>query len=138
MTIRTPQKQSPPKLRWLALAGVAIGLATPFSASAHADDNGTLEVLASAAVAYAVIDAAGGFDKHRHVHRRYGHDDRYRYRDRDRYHDRYHWSGHSYKRQDWHAYNKGWKHDHKRCKGHHHGPERRGHDGRDYRFRSYH
>ena len=140
MTIQTPQKQSRPKLRWLALAGVAIGLATPFSASAHANDNGAMEVLVSAGIAYAVIDAAGGFDKHRKVHRhqhgyneRYRHNDRHRW-DRYRYHDRYHWQGHSHKRQDWHAYqHKAWKHDNKRGKGHKHGSERR-----DYRSRSYH
>ena len=144
MTINTPRKQSRPKLRWLALAGVAIGLATPFSASAHANDNDALEVLVSAGIAYAVIDAAGGFDKdkHRHVHRHpHGYRD-HRWNDRYRHHDRYHWNGRSHKRQDWHAYrHQPWKHDHKPGKGHKHGPERRGHDGRDgrdYRHRSYH
>ncbi len=146
MNNHTPHKQSRPVARWLALAGLAFGLAVPFSASAHESDNGAVEVLASAAVAYAVIGTTVGFDDHRHHHRHYDrHDWRYRdgyrgrhdWRYRDGYRGRYGWDDRAHRRQDWHAYkHRKWSHDHKRWKDHDNG--RRGHDGHDYRARAYH
>jgi hypothetical protein len=139
MNNHTPQKQRRRFVRYLALAGLTVGLTVPFSASAHTSDNGAMEVLVSAGIAYAVIDAAGGFDKHRHNHRHeYGYNDRYRHRDGYRYENRYRWDDHSHKGFHKRPNGYAWGHDPKRCKVHKHFPERRGHDRHDYRFRAYH
>jgi hypothetical protein len=74
-------------LKWLAGAGVAVGLMVPLTASADHNDNGAMEILVSAAVAYAVVDAVGGFDDKRDDRRyRHRHDRRDDYYDRHRSH----------------------------------------------------
>lgn len=121
--------------RWLAVAGVATSLMIPLSARAHGGNNDALEVLVSAGVAYAVIDAAGGFDKDRRDRRHDGrshdrHD--HRYRDHDR--DRRHWAKYQQRRHD--AYH-GHKHRHDRhCADRH--AYRKGGDSRRVPFRAYH
>ncbi|HEY5646830.1 MAG TPA: hypothetical protein VIS76_12845 [Pseudomonadales bacterium] len=76
MNNRLPARTHPRALRWLAVAGAVIGLSAPLAAKADHRDNDAMEVLASAAIAYVVIDAAGGFKdghKHRRHHRRHDH-----------------------------------------------------------------
>lgn len=139
---------SRPAWRWLALAGVFSVLMIPFSARADHRDDGAMEVLASAAVAYAVIGAAGGFDDHRHdrVHYRDHYRDGHRAWSRHDRHDarycrdaRHHHGGWHFDRYKPHK-DKYWHKDkyrgnrHRDWDGHHPG---RG-DGRDYRQRGYH
>lgn len=71
--------------RWLAAAGAAATLMVPLTASANHQNNDLLEVVATAAVAYVVVDAVGGFDNDKH--RRHKRDRDY-YRDQ-RGHDRH-------------------------------------------------
>lgn len=125
--------------RWLMTAGATAALLIPLSASADHQDNGLVEIVASAAVAYVVVDAVGGFDddKDRRKRSRYHdghrhHHDGYRHRE----HDRRYWARHDQRRHDdYHGHRKHWKHH-----GHGHGKGHRGCDHRDhrYRFRAYH
>jgi len=73
-----------PKL--LAITGITLCLLMPITARAHHRDHDAVDILVGAAFAYALIDATGGFDDHRHHGRRY-HSDR---------HSRYErsWRGH--------------------------------------------
>lgn len=93
-------------LKWLAGAGVAVGLMVPLTASADHNGDGAMEILVSAAVAYAVVDAVGGFDDDRDKDRRYRdrrdrYDDRYRHR-HDHRDDYYH--GHRQHRAEHYAH----------------------------------
>lgn len=136
-----------PTTWWLAAAaGVVVSLMTPLSANAD-QGNDVLEVLASAAVAYVVIDAVGGFDdgrdrRHSRDNYRNGrHADRhdgYKYA-RDR--DRRVWDRHDHRRSDRRGHHR--KHcgharkyrvDHRRGSGHSHHHRRNKHD----RYRAYH
>ncbi|MGD8831239.1 MAG: hypothetical protein PVF57_11605 [Pseudomonadales bacterium] len=141
--------RSPRLPRWLAAAGIGACLMVPFNANAAYQDNGAVEVLASAAIAYAVIDAAGGFDKHGrkvvHYDHRYGHRydhryDRYRWH---RQHDRRYWYGHNHYRDDRHHRKDKHRHD-RRDWGHDRGHNGRGHDhhgsgkDQDRRHRAFH
>ena len=111
---------------WLIAAGLASTLLLSLTANAD-DGNGAVEILVSAAIGYAVVDAIGGFDdddKRRHRHDRHRHDrDDYRdYRYRDRYRDHRH-RDHRY-RDSRHYHHEHWvRHDHRHkargyCKKH--------------------
>ena len=56
MNNRLPPRTYPRTVRWLAVAGAVIGLSAPLAANADHRDNDAIEVLASAAIAYVVID----------------------------------------------------------------------------------
>lgn len=136
-----------------ALAAVVLtaSLAVPLSARADYGSNGAVEILASAAVAYVVIDAVGGFDDNDHKHRKHRPDyDGDHYRD-GRSRDRYYVARSSQQRFDRYG---SWQSDaryrcHERDRrhfGHQHGKghDRHGHKGhhdhkyRFYRYRAYH
>lgn len=109
-------KKSRPVTRWFVAAGLAVGLMAPLTASADHEGSGAVEILVSAAVAYAVIDAVGGFDdgdrkKHRH-RKHYDRKDRY-HRHGHRKSDRRYLTRHEYRH-------------HVRDAGHHHRDFRRG------------
>jgi hypothetical protein len=149
-----------PAARWLAAAGIAAGMMVPISASANVRDNGAIEILASAAVAYVVVDAVGGFDdKDRHrskAHKRDGRHDRqarsweYERQHRSghdgRRHDRYWYGGgyrddhHYYKCSDKHSNKHHEKHDNKHQDAYRRHSDRHDHRGSDryYRHRAYH
>jgi hypothetical protein len=132
-------------LPWfLAIAGMLGGLMIPLSASADHRSNGAAEVLVSAAVAYAVIDAAGGFKDDRHGHRpvHYRHDHRYHYRHDYHYRHGYHYRS-KYDRRYWTRH--GHRHDRYEHRKHRkHGRDhdrRRSHDrtrGDRHRLHAYH
>lgn len=137
--------------RWLAAVGAAVAVLMPLTASADHRNDGLVEVLAGAAVAYVVIDAAGGFDGDRdgRRHKRGGHRDghhagaHYRHDRYDRHperyrhwqHDRRRWAGHEHWRHDRHRNRHGHGHraDHRHGSGHSH----RHHQDRG-RHRAYH
>lgn len=107
--------------RWLIATGIAIGLMFPLSASADHDGNRVAEVLVSTALAYAVIDAVGGFDdKDRHRRDRY----RKRHHDRDyRYWERKHRhrARHDHRRHHRRHCHKHWRHHAKYRANHRYG-----------------
>jgi hypothetical protein len=146
-----------PAARWLAAVSIAAGMMVPISASANVHDNGAIEILASAAVAYAVVDAVGGFDdKDRHRSRVHSRNDRHDLQARSWKYDRQHRPGHDGRRHDRYEYGTGYraghhfndrsskryqkhhnkhhKKDHKVCRGH---SDKRGSD-RYFRHRAYH
>lgn len=99
--------------RWLATAAVAISLLIPLSARADHDRNQTLEIIAGAAIAYAIFDAAGTFDDdrrhhkyNRHGYHRYGyeHDGYYQNNRYGKHHNRHYKAKRQHKRHDNHGY----------------------------------
>ncbi len=133
-------------IRWFAAAaGLAGSLMIPLSASADHQGNGAVEILASAAVAYVVIDAVGGFDNDRdRRHKRHGHRDvrhvnhRHRY---DHHRDRRHWTRHGHRRYDRHGHHHNYRsHARKHRVDHRRGSRHARHHRRDnhFRYRAYH
>jgi hypothetical protein len=122
-----------PLFRWLAATGAAAALLVPFSANAQ--NNDVVEVLASAAVAYVIVDAVGGFDDKDRKHRKHHKHQKVHYR-HDRYrHDRYRhakprkYDRHFGYRHDHRRYrhdHRRYRHDYRHDRRHAHG-ERRGH-----------
>jgi len=103
-----------PLFRWLAVAGATASLLVPFSASANQNDD-VVQVLASAAVAYVVVDAVGGFDDKDRKHRK--HQKLYRHQKVHYRHDRYrhgHWIAKPYRYHRHFRY----RHDHRRYDKH--------------------
>ena len=138
----------------VATTGMLAGLISPLSVQADQGSD-VVEILASAAIAYVVVDAVGGFDdkrKHKHKHKQ-----KHRYtRDRHR-HERY--SSHrSMYRGSWERdrHGRDWRQVRRSSTRHHHreqvrhgrshradrgrGPNRSGHQHHDrhYRYRAYH
>ena len=68
-TIATRPLGSKPRLKWLAVAGLAASLTIPLSASADHDGDAALNLLVGATVAYALVDAVDGFDNDRNRRR---------------------------------------------------------------------
>lgn len=127
--------------RWLIATGLAVGLMVPLSASADHEGNGAVEILVSAAIAYAVVDAVGGFDddgkrdrRHRRDRYRDGRHDRdyrswddgrrYHARNDQRRHDRH---GHRNKHRGYHA-------KHRNAHRYASGQDHRRRDDRRYRY----
>lgn len=103
------------RVKWLALAGLALSLTIPLSANAHFDSDDTTNLLVGAAVTYALIDAADGFDNdrnRRHQPRR-RHDDRYLHARYGRPH------GHSHGNAYGHRHAPGLRHTHHRAHTYH-------------------
>jgi hypothetical protein len=107
--------------KWVAAAAVAISLMIPLSASANHERNEALELVVTAAIAYAIFDAVGDFDDERyyrrHSNHRY-HDDHYNRHDRYRGHKRHHRAHGKHRRHDRHGYrnkkHNGYRSKHKR------------------------
>jgi hypothetical protein len=140
---RTPTSRHIP--RWLAAAGVTASLMVPLSASADHDANGAVEIIISAAVAYAVVDAIGGFDdKDRYDRRRSR--DHYRDSRHDRYdrnwdRDRRYWAKHDHGHHDCDRNHRGHGHYHGKHHRKHQSAHRRAHHYRDHRrdrYTAYH
>ena len=113
--------------RWVAAAALAISLLIPLSARADHERNQTFEIIAGAAVVYALFDAAGAFDddRHHHRHKRHGyrHDGYYRNDRYARHHNRHYKRPHHYKG---HVKHRGYD----RYRGH---DRHRGYDKHSYR-----
>lgn len=135
-------------IRWLATAGAAATLIVPLAASADHQNNDLVGIVASAAVAYVVVDAVGGFDNDKH--RRHKRDRDY-YRDQ-RGHDRHASRGHRNGYDHWgynrahrariehrrqHAYG-GHQRKHRQDHRRHHDQHRNHHRKSNKQHRAYH
>ena len=81
-------------IRWLATAGAAATLMVPLAANADHRNGDLVEIVASAAVAYVVVDAVGGFDNDKHRRHKRDRDDYRDQRGPDRHTDRHASRGH--------------------------------------------